>query len=343
MFRRTGDPHVPVVVLLLPELHHKCLRLQLSGRLRHTTCWLYEMCGELNVPRHTVVWLLVGVIALAFAIMTYMRAAPTPNTHALEAERLVDAAQSGYSELPITQWTVDASAAEAKTVSESIVDSFHFTIAAQARPAFSRAQGQLVRDVQGFLETAIIDRDLAAYKQWRRSRGDVLRSMDDMNRSWFIVQDWQQDFGEEPPPNPDAETAFDRHWDRWFEAAGSGGLPVGIAESPDGLECAVGIVDSIAGDKRPQLLGSMGRAGWTGGRGGTCRVWWTHERNGHMLLKEYGKVLCAEVGMVIEYGNGGRHPLVTSWVLDPAMHQWRLEYVCVYNWDVNKLVRSMEY
>jgi hypothetical protein len=293
--------------------------------------------------RAAIGWIAVGAGTVVIAGLAFVRSRPPVNEHAAEVEQIVETAHRHYRELPIWRWADSAPPGDRRASLQSVIERMRFTVAPDAAPAFAQARAELLSSVQGFLESAVVDRDLAGYTRWRRSRGDRLRTMADMNRSWFIEQDWERDFGEPMPPGTDERAAFERHWEAWRAKAEADSLPVAIVDAPDGLECSVAIVESLLGQHRPVMGGPLGRAGWTGGRGGTARMWWTHERSGLALLEEYGRVMCAEVGVVVEYANAARHPLVTTWVYDPAERTWRLEFVCVYNWDGQRQVRSMEY
>ena len=292
--------------------------------------------------RKSIALALALTAATVAGVVTYVRSRPPPDTRGREVQALLDSAHQAYLVLPMARWDAPDSPPGNQVVERAIA-SLHETVAPDAAPDYTAAREDLRGELREFLDAGVVRRDIEAYTAWRRSRGYTFRTMDDMDKSWWVRKDWERDLGEPCPDDLDTPTAFERHWSAWADRAPEGSVPVAIAQTPEGLECAVGFVTSLDGESRPQLLGALGQAGWTGAQGGTARTWWTHPRNASNLLVSHRRILCAEVGMILEYANGSRFPLATTWVHDPEEHGWRLEHVCVYNWDTDRPVRSMEY
>ncbi|MCW5775240.1 MAG: hypothetical protein KIS87_02165 [Phycisphaeraceae bacterium] len=272
-----------------------------------------------------------GVIsALAFA--AWARPGPETNTRDIESLAALKAARRAYSRVDMTPF--------ADAVPTLSARSFEIELPEDCANDFALAQAHLFDTVNEFVRLRLANPAPAQYVRWRRNQGYAFRTIDDMKRSWFIHTDWEFHYSEPFPDEAPVERVFARFFTDAFTLKDGYNKPVAIARVPEGLICTVARVESLHGAHRPVPNGTLGRNAWAGATNGTLRNWWRHERNGEALLKEHGSVLCAEVGILLQFEDGSRRPLVLTLVLDPRDNEWRIEFLNTYNCD---LMRTMAF
>ncbi len=83
-------------------------------------------------------------------------------------------------------------------------------------------------------------------------------------------------------------------------------------------------------DPRP-LAGEMSAEFWRGSGGGGSPNWWIAPLSRVELLRQYKSIVYAEVGIILEFEGGERHPVALTYLWDPSWRRWRLEFYVQYN------------
>jgi hypothetical protein len=208
-------------------------------------------------------------------------------------------------------------------------------------PPGSGSPQSLRTAVAQFVYFRFVQTSVTEYKDWRRSGKHTLRTVEDMERSWGIKGDYAGMFKEEFPAAAPLEEVFDRFWNAGLEPHGGANRPIAVAAEPAGLTAVFG-VRRRPGEERPYVEGQMPRELWHGAVAGTLRRWWTPPRSVEWLLKNVGPVPCAEVGLIVEFADHSRRPLILSYFWDAVGKTWTLENVNTNNCDTNK-VTALEY
>lgn len=63
------------------------------------------------------------------------------------------------------------------------------------------------------------------------------------------------------------------------------------------------------------------------------RCWWDTPKPLEALFAASPDLVCAELGMILEYGDGARRPLRLTYVHDAMAKSWYLQYVVMYNFN----------
>lgn len=199
----------------------------------------------------------------------------------------------------------------------------------------------LLDEVADFLYFRFAQPSVEAYKAWRRSTGCRFKDLAESLRPWYVDEAYEAYFGEPFPDDPDVERLFDRFWSAGLEWGGGVNRPVALAEEPKGLACVFGTI--TPGDpRRAMLAGEMSADLWHGGIASTMRGWWRPAQSTRDLLKRHGRAHYAVVGVILEYADGSRRPLILTWPWDPHAQRWVLEDVNVKNFPAAAL-SAMEF
>lgn len=202
---------------------------------------------------------------------------------------------------------------------------------------------KLVDEAAAFVFHRFCQPSAGAYRAWREASGCVLKSMEEMTSPrYFVGEAHEAYFGAPVPAGTTVGELFERFWAASQEYGGGYNRVRAIAAEPGGLAVALGTITKADPFSRPALGGPMPEGYWHGASGATMRRWFTQPRDTEALVTRLGEVACAEVGMVVEAGDGSRRPVVLTYLWDPQAGAWSLEHVNVYNASVERL-SPMEY
>lgn len=172
------------------------------------------------------------------------------------------------------------------------------------------------------------------YKQWRRSAGCVLRSRDEIDADGWLIED-ARTFVEHSPEKGsltvdltgDVESCFDEIWLIARRVHSGMNVPRAIALGPDGCLSAF---RRVRADQAtfPFLEGGIGRHAWYGGTSMSQRRWFVSDRISELMRHDY---LAATTGVVLEFGDGIRRPILFYCIWDESEGRWYLFGVVMTN------------
>jgi hypothetical protein len=172
-----------------------------------------------------------------------------------------------------------------------------------------------------------------SYVAWRRSKGYRLKPKEKLIRPGLIDKDYPLYFHEPFPTDQTIGELFPRFWVVGLAQGDGTNRPVAISKEAKGLAAAIGVVRASDPRDRPKLAGEIPEAMWMGAAGMTMRSWWDAPRTLETLFAASPEIVCAEIGMILEYGDSTRRPLRLTYVYDTTSKAWYLQYVVMYNFD----------
>lgn len=172
-------------------------------------------------------------------------------------------------------------------------------------------------------------RSAQAYIEWQKRTSHEIRPFDELVR---VRADFEHLFGEPIPPSLSVESVFAKFFDVSLSLGDGANDPVGVAVDRSGLVARFGIVRSMRPSERPWVSGDLPLEMWHVRGGGTMRSWWRPSAGDlASVLEEHGEALCATVGLILEYRNGSRRPLVFTYYWHPVVETWELNCINAYN------------
>lgn len=163
------------------------------------------------------------------------------------------------------------------------------------------------------------------YIRWRRDQGYRWTDRDDLEINWTVHEAWPLIVTDGTPfPGYD-------HPDRVFAGLfgpvldlGTGrNRPIGISADSAGL-----IVDRDYPTKsNPDLdliSGTFDEGLWHGRSVGTLCAFWQPPRAFDRALVIDGSVEVVRIGMIVEFADGSRRPMIQKWLWDPKADRWFL-------------------
>lgn len=184
--------------------------------------------------------------------------------------------------------------------------------------------------IADFIEHRFINPSLEDYKAWRRSQGFTLTPIADMEKVHHVALTHELIFGSALPPGLSGEQIFDRFWSQGLRSGNGWWQIRSIAVDARGLQAVIGALTKGV-DTREMIQGEWSKWLWHGATASSMRNWWTPRHPTDNLLKQFGSVMYAEVGIVTEFGDGTRGPLIITLIYDPIDKRWRMEHVNVNN------------
>lgn len=215
---------------------------------------------------------------------------------------------------------------------EDVVRAFDaMTIESQNRELDRGTEQKLRRTVARAVYEYWFSREPTSYRAWRESMWCSQRqSSDDQLVGWDItvlrpVLERYSNVTEEPLPDTDEDFAaiFDYTW-RVREAIGDGanrarhmssdrvGLNALITQAESGLH------------PRPTLQGSLGSLAWYGGSSISARRWFIPDVSMQQVIDQHGHVTIATIGVVAEFHDGIRRPIIYTLYWVPRRGEWYL-------------------
>lgn len=233
--------------------------------------------------------------------------------------------QRAYAELPILPLAGQSAAELESLLANSSV------ARDDAAPLPDAAMAQLWRCAAEFLYYQVINADPDQYAMWRRSRGYVLRDEKKL-RHWLGGEMYFEHFaGRKWEEGTPGERAFAELWRITRGAEGDHAKAAcmqGICSDPKGLATVLGRLDPATPARRKPIEGVMPKEIWIGGFGGASLAWWHRPQD-----QWTHDVLYADVGVVAEFGNKNRRPIVMTFYWHPVDRTWILQFINQYNFD----------
>jgi hypothetical protein len=194
--------------------------------------------------------------------------------------------------------------------------------------------------LKGFLADAIyyyyINDDPDVYKAWMRRRGLGLRDESVVDRREPALTELREvlhrfavDPSDVPSAADDVATLFDINWRIRRRIGDGANVASGLSSDATGLVTVFAVADQ---DHRswPSLEDGIGTRAWHGASAMSARRWF---RGGPAFstLCSRGPMLIAQTGIVMEFGDGIRRPVLFSTFWDERADSWLLENVAQTN------------
>lgn len=210
-------------------------------------------------------------------------------------------------------------------------------------PAGVGSADDLMKQVAEFVYYAFVQDSYPAYREWRRSQGDSLLPAATLEDFWMVKTGIYPYVMKKPwAPGMDSEAAFEDLWNWSRSPAGRASRIKGIASQPRGGALMFGELTREDPRTRLTISGEMPAEVWRGVYNATHPNWWMMPDVAQRLALSSGKADYAEVGLIMEFGDGARHPLVMTWHWQPSAGRWRLLHLCSYNCS-EKMITYMVY
>lgn len=162
-----------------------------------------------------------------------------------------------------------------------------------------------------------------SYLEWRRREGYVPVDLQELRTMWFVEDAHQAYFKRALPA--------DISWDELhvLMVGGQRGFEGGrleireIATSGDSV-ASVRKRLTRADPTPPRIPGLPGEMLDAGGAISVSLPWWKPGATVEQLLERHGAAEVCAVGMIAEFGDGGRRPIGMTYVRDPQRSRWHL-------------------
>lgn len=198
-------------------------------------------------------------------------------------------------------------------------------------------------ELESFLRLRFVQPDAKQYAASRLTGGCRWTALEGLERGWRVVSDYEKLIREPPPAKPEVAALFERYWDSTASRFGGANRLVSIASEPVGLAAHVG----YSRDRDyPRLLiaGQLGQRLWYGPVSASMCRWFDLPHEPTEVVAKNGRVLVAEVGVVAEWADGSRRPLILAWYFDPWVRRWILWQMNENNYDRRTVtVAPLEY
>lgn len=195
---------------------------------------------------------------------------------------------------------------------------------------------ELMTCLQEFVRLRLVTYDAKAYRNWRLAQGCTFASIAQLDRRTDLLRDYPAVFGRPAPPRPDAELLYFEHWDVMPTLFDGANELRALAADPEGWSVRVG----YSGDRSDPRLKLPERSGvqvWYGPVSAAFRSWFDPPVNPADLVARHGRVLAAEVGVVSEWADGSRRPILLAFIHEPSRNRWFLWLMNENNYDTGQV------
>ncbi len=189
----------------------------------------------------------------------------------------------------------------------------------------------LTRAVAEFIYYRFAQHNPEAYVEWRAQTGFTFTPFKELVEVWLPPGAYAWYLGEEPPPGMETPEAFRRVWAaqqkrlKWSLRS--------IAQDSRGQVVYVGEQKKGSPFTREPAGGEVPARVWVAGLGQTVPSWFQNPDPLIQMQNKRGSLAYAEVGLVAEFSDGVRYPLVTTWYWDVNALRWRLDSLNFYAMD----------
>lgn len=192
--------------------------------------------------------------------------------------------------------------------------------------------------VSQFVERRFVAGSSTDYREWRESQGYAWADREWLEGVWGIGRDYSIIVGEAYPEGAPLAQIFDEYYQAALQYGDGANRPAAVATSPEGRCIATAILTRDQPDRAP-LTCDLGFDLWHGATNGTARSWWRPPHSTEELIQREGAVLCADVGLVVEFADRSRRPVVVTATWDSAVSRWTLQHLCMYNFPPEQMGR----
>ncbi len=195
---------------------------------------------------------------------------------------------------------------------------------------------QLVSLTAEFLYHRFVNPDVAAYRQWRTSRGYRLASAEAMRGDGVDVH-YRLFTGKEYPGDDSIDAVHDEMWTLGLDLRDRSHRITGLAAARIGLSINFGQLTRESPADWPLAAGEMTSDQWHGLAGGGHRRWWSSPAGSAWdIVRERGALDVASVAVVAEYERGDRYPVRLLCYKDPTDGQWWIEAFHILNYEYER-------
>lgn len=271
-----------------------------------------------------------ALVALALGAWTAWRVTNIPDAddRAREASRLLEEGRDAYRRVEMLPVESFAGAADVRRALDAMTIRGDLALNAAERDA-------MLAHLAGFVYYRFVQPDPEAYIRWRREEGYTLRDADAM--AMLGMEAIHRQAFDRPPEN--GATV-----DQVFRALLAAERPRDTAAwratrlpaAALGMACVAGTI-TLDRMQRAPVSGEMPADLWQGRVGGAVPNWFRRGRSIDELLRSEPGVEYADAGLVVEFADGSRRPLVVTLIRDPGDGRWRIEYLLVWNYPLERL------
>jgi len=201
----------------------------------------------------------------------------------------------------------------------------------------------LIQEAAEFIRLRFVAKDAAAYQEWRLSRGCRFLPIERLEQQEQVLTMYPAVFGRPAPSSPSTESVFAEYWAKTQTMYGGANSLNAIASERPGLVLRVGYSKDR---EHPQLSfdPEPGDRLWYGPISSSMRRWFDLPSSPETIVKRDGKVLLGMVGLISQWADGSRRPLILAFLFDQARSQWVLWLLSETNYDPKETpVASLEY
>lgn len=282
-------------------------------------------------------WLVVGAVVLALVITGAWRlgffGAPTSADHLRSAVHEGREAFSSMKMTMLSTLTEESAVLTLVRTADTHVD--------DGVP--SKTVAALQNTVATFLRLRFVENDATLYKLWRQETGCSMSSLEALDRKYEVLKSYSATFGKPLAPDATTDSLFPQYWANTPYLFGGTNRLRGITTDRRGLVVRVG----YSGDTeypRLRVAGEMEERLWYGPVSAAMRRWFDVPVEPAELAKRHGRVLVAEIGLVTEWDDRSRRPVLLSFAFDPERQRWFLWLMNQNNFEVTStLVAPLDY
>lgn len=198
----------------------------------------------------------------------------------------------------------------------------------------------LLEAIESYFGEANPDR----YKAFRRAAGAKFRSFDDLAKNGInpkqSLQALHEHLGVSAFPAESVatpEAAFDALWIAMRKIDGGGNIARAICTGSSGLLTRITTVSAQA-PYPPPLRSGMSERAWYGGVTMSSSRFMAMSTSYLDMVRSHGTVTAAVTGIVFEFGDGTRRPIVFHSYFDRDRQKWILHEVMMTNFPVDRWI-----
>jgi len=181
----------------------------------------------------------------------------------------------------------------------------------------------LLEQVSDLIYARLVNKDPQAYIAMRERWGAIPPSVQDLDRRGLgTIDNLYKYFLDRPSVESDSFLSFFSETFQIWEKS-TGGLKA-IPDGGDGLVSSFGLINSSYSSSTELGSSVLGTRGWFGSNSATGGVYFNPPHTVAELLKQYGTLPYAEVGIILAYKNALPQPLVFQFVWNPKLNDWQL-------------------
>ncbi len=200
------------------------------------------------------------------------------------------------------------------------------------------AKAQLRTVMAQFVHYRLLDPDLDRYIAWRHGRGDVVKPKGEI---YLLAEDYESLFNEPMPLNMSSEQVFRRFYEHMESIQDKANTPIAISEDPDAQFFHMWWEHPHIGPAFVTVDNALGNDFWIGNRSAGSGTWIWGALDDHKFYLSTNPVLKAMAGVIVQYADGDRYPLVLNLHWDPNSAQWMIDGISAANVDIMEVQRLM--